>query len=152
MKPIPLRLLGVAAAALPLLLCGVFALRPPRPWPRLTDENFRKVCHGMTRQEVEALLGAPPGDYGRIHAVYCVNACQGSTCELLENFRHSRKPRRLKDVTPLSPGGEIVLWRDEKRAVAVEFDAGGKVACKGIGTGVSQPGTVERFREWLGLK
>src|SRR5262245_51365959 len=32
--------------------------------PQLKEENINKIEVGMTRAEVESLLGGPPGDYG----------------------------------------------------------------------------------------
>ena len=54
--------------ALSLLAClavgfaGVLWLTAPRQ--RITPESFAKINQGMTLQEVEYILGGPPGDYG----------------------------------------------------------------------------------------
>jgi hypothetical protein len=52
------KLLG--AVALVLIVVVVFAARS-RP-DRVTRENYRRIQRGMSRAEVEAILG-PPGDY-----------------------------------------------------------------------------------------
>jgi hypothetical protein len=33
--------------------------------PRFTEDQYRKIHVGMTRDEVETLLGCPPGDYAQ---------------------------------------------------------------------------------------
>ncbi len=56
-----LYLFGLAAAAL-ALVSAVWWF-----WPRtlITRENLAKLTPGMTRTEVEAILGGPAGDYSR---------------------------------------------------------------------------------------
>jgi hypothetical protein len=51
--------------AVVLLLAGAGALllTAHGPRPRLTAENYGRIRPGMTLAEVEAILGAPPGDY-----------------------------------------------------------------------------------------
>jgi hypothetical protein len=61
---LPMRRLRWALAAVGLavlITAGAFALWP-RP-DRVTLENFRCIHVGMTRGEVEGILGGPPGDY-----------------------------------------------------------------------------------------
>jgi hypothetical protein len=48
-------------ATIPLLAIGLFLF-----WPlssQVTRENFERIRTGMSRAEVEAILGGPPGDY-----------------------------------------------------------------------------------------
>jgi len=46
------------------------------PWPaaflehRINDESFKLIKKGMTQEEVEAILRAPPGDYSTQHRTY----------------------------------------------------------------------------------
>jgi hypothetical protein len=52
-----------AVVGLAVLAVGVFVLWPrPDPAARITKENFEAIESGMSRAEVEALLG-PPGDH-----------------------------------------------------------------------------------------
>jgi hypothetical protein len=54
------RLLLVLAALAALAVAGTAVLWPRRP--RVTREKFDRIREGMTRADVEAILG-PPGDY-----------------------------------------------------------------------------------------
>jgi hypothetical protein len=57
------RKLLVALAGLAVVVAaGVVVLWPEPPLIRVTEENLNRVRPGMTRTEVEAILG-PPGDY-----------------------------------------------------------------------------------------
>ena len=47
--------------AVAIVLAAAFVLRSPRA-DRITPENYARVQPGMTRAEVEAILG-PPGDF-----------------------------------------------------------------------------------------
>jgi hypothetical protein len=51
----------VVLAGLAIVAAGVIVLRPEPP-SRITLESCRRIREGMTRAEVEAILG-PPGDY-----------------------------------------------------------------------------------------
>jgi hypothetical protein len=54
------RLLVVLAALVAIVVAGTVAV--PWPRPRVTSESFARVQVGMSRAEVERLVG-PPGDY-----------------------------------------------------------------------------------------
>lgn len=49
--------LGLLVAAIAGVVLTVLALLPPRPG--ITKENFDRIEEGMTRPEVEAILGGP---------------------------------------------------------------------------------------------
>jgi hypothetical protein len=53
------RLAAIAVGLGLLASVGAFALWPEPITPGLTQENFDRVRQGMTRPEVEALLGPP---------------------------------------------------------------------------------------------
>jgi hypothetical protein len=57
--PIAAVVAGIAAALLPAPAL-VSALSPR---PTIDEEVFDRIEEGMTREEVEAIVGAPPGDY-----------------------------------------------------------------------------------------
>jgi hypothetical protein len=48
-------------AVLALTVAGTVAFLWPRP--RVTKESYERIKLGMTRREVEAVVGGPPGDY-----------------------------------------------------------------------------------------
>jgi hypothetical protein len=96
---------GAGLAVLPLLWCAS-SLRPG-----LTRANYERIREGMTRQEVESLLGGPPGNYSRI----------------------PDKEAGLWTIDPSRPdlnrqffiGREV--WIGDELAVAVWFDDKGRV-------------------------
>jgi hypothetical protein len=49
-------LASVIFLGVPLVYCLL------TPHPAITEENFHKLKHGMTRPEVEAILNAPAGE------------------------------------------------------------------------------------------
>jgi hypothetical protein len=55
------RLFLVLAALAALAVAGTAAVLWPRP--RVTKESYECVKLGMTRREVESIVGVPPGDY-----------------------------------------------------------------------------------------
>jgi hypothetical protein len=88
-------------------------------WPqsvRCTDENFDRLGVGMTRAEVQAILG-PSGDH--------------ATGPLDWRVKEGEPPFRqfgemtLEDVPPTT-----VLWLDDGGAITVDFDQSGR-ACLG---------------------
>src|SRR6516164_10518508 len=56
------RTLLVVLAGLAGLVAAVVVVLWPRPSLRITLENCKRIREGMSRAEVEAILG-PPGDY-----------------------------------------------------------------------------------------
>jgi hypothetical protein len=65
------KLLVALAGLAVVVAAGVVVLWPSRD--RITQANFDRILEGMTRAEVEAILG-PPGDYRTI--------CTETTCAL----------------------------------------------------------------------
>src|SRR5262245_40711012 len=144
---------SVAVVAVPLAIALVLALLPwlyRRPHPQITEENFRKIKHGMTQQEVESILGGPPGDYASGIQYHCMS-CQGSTCSLFDNDRHGWKAIPPEQIQPYFPNGRITIWRGAEIAIGVEFDGNGTVFSMGIGLGWAppEPPILERIRDWL---
>jgi hypothetical protein len=106
------RKLLVALAALAVVVAvGTFTLWP-RPH-RFTREDCRRVREGMTRAEVEALLG-PPGDYRTGPVDY-----DGGFVPL------KITPLTMPQITPLSE--DIVRWTGDSAYIAVLFDSAGCV-------------------------
>jgi hypothetical protein len=95
-------IVAAALAMLTLVVVGAFALWPQSS--RITGENFDHIRKGMTRAEVEAILG-PPGDYTTGPVNY--------------------------DASPplyfLSPAGSVAFWNSDMAYAHVLFDASDKV-------------------------
>jgi hypothetical protein len=118
-------LLLALLVALVLLGVGVYAL-----WPRagITRTNASAICDGMTRAEVAAIMGGPPGDY---HT-------PGRECSYDYSFLH--------------PGNSTSEeWIGDEGLVLVAFDAEGR-AVANLFVEVHQEETVfDKFRRWIGL-
>jgi hypothetical protein len=141
----------IVAVSVLLVIALAFALLPwfsRQPRPHITVENFRKVKHGMTQQEVEYILGGPSGDYASGHQ-YCVMACEGSTCSLFDNPRYGWKAIPPEQIQLVSPNGRISVWRGADCAIGVAFDENGRVSHVGVGWAWQEPTILERIRVWL---
>jgi hypothetical protein len=63
------RTLLVVLAGLAVVVAAVAVVLWPRPPSRITRANYDRIRAGMTRAEVETILG-PPGDYRSAPAAY----------------------------------------------------------------------------------
>jgi hypothetical protein len=95
-------LLVVLAGLAVVVAAGVVMLWPRAP-SRITRENHSVIQHGMSRREVESILG-PPGDY--------------TTGPTSTNFVY---PRLTPDHTPW------VEWKADRASVKVCFSDSGTV-------------------------
>lgn len=102
------------------LFIGVVLIREINPLsrPRVTRANFARIQQGMTFDQVQAILGAPPGDY------------TGGRCEPAENYT----PSFGKVGRFIAPPG---LWREPPHAwttyegyIDVGFDQRGRATEK----------------------
>src|SRR6516165_3894766 len=57
------RLAALAAVAVILSVVAAQQTHTPRPPHRINRDSLERLGPGMTLPEVEAILGAPPGDY-----------------------------------------------------------------------------------------
>jgi hypothetical protein len=95
----------ISVSILAVLAIGVFALGwLLQPKPRIDQETLDKTKVGMTRSEVESIIGAPPGNYG---------VGEGTI-----EFWSGRRPLQHQ---------EHKVWLGQKHAIRVWFDAEGKV-------------------------
>ena len=93
---------------------------------RLIDwDNFDRIDVGMTRQEVESILGGPPGDF--------------TTRRML--FFSARTGR----------AASWELWAADRGQIEVEFDEADIVQAKYFAEGVPVPlpSFTEQARDWL---
>jgi hypothetical protein len=105
--------------------------------PGIDRRGFDRIRAGMSRREVEAILGGPPGDY-RDQIRYPRGGC----CLPRESFPPET------DVG----GYRAEEWTADEREVTVYFGADGTVADKGfLDYSLPPPSSWERLRQWLGL-
>jgi hypothetical protein len=97
--------LGLLAVAGAILLWQFLA--PAAPDRGLAHCNYTLVRVGMSQAEVEALLGGPPGNYGRY--------ADGETGMTMEGY--AGRP----------PGAAERIWCDDAHRFEVYFDAKGRV-------------------------
>jgi hypothetical protein len=100
-------LAGVLAVGASILLVRAWPILFPRPG--ITRLNVQRIRRGMTRGEVEAILGGPAGDYRTVATAY------------------------LPEARPLGPWAEKEVyadsvWKADTGAVWVRFDFAGRVA------------------------
>src|SRR5947209_5208858 len=97
-------ILGAAAALLFVAGC-VIVLCLPRPECPVHSASAARVIPGMTRAEVEAILGGPPGDY-RVRS-------RAVTIDVA--------------LAPV-PGRVLEKWRGDAGIALVQFGPDGRVA------------------------
>jgi hypothetical protein len=66
------RTLLVALAGLAVVGAAGVVVLWPRPSSRITRENYERIRAGMSRAEIESILG-PPGDYSGVHVAYTLH-------------------------------------------------------------------------------
>jgi hypothetical protein len=96
----------LAIVVVAVAIAVVFFSLPPPPGSGITPAGVRSIGPGMTRAEVEARLGGPPGEYSRDVVVEALPE------ELV--VKHART-------------GSGYHWVGRRAAVFVTFDAEGRV-------------------------
>jgi hypothetical protein len=117
-----------------LLLATAFVLlgatyttwRSLRPAHRITPTIHQQIRAGMSQQEVEAILGVPPGDYSG----------------------ESNRTTIWMDTSSFPPGWRCETWRSPSTAVAVWFDGDGRVLILGVGNIGTEPSWFKRWFSW----
>ena len=101
----------------------------------ITRANYEKIAEGMTREEVEEILGAPPGNY--------VNGPGRGDLHWIEEPSGSLFP-----VDRLATSSN---WASIEGSIWVGFDRNGKVVGKMFGEEFVQreANLLEKVREWL---
>ena len=98
---------------------------------RLNVDGFSQIEPGMTQAEVEALLGGPPGNYGR----------------------YSGKFGEMTQEAYLAPPGSVEkIWCNDERRFEIYFDQEGRVVGKHKRAGYQQrfPRSWREVRAWVG--
>ena len=133
---------NIFLSVMALLMAWVLLLSPGALFslkPRLNVEGFKRVKPGMHLEEVERLMGGPPGEYGRY-------ASTGSTHTTLEGF----------DCPPGSnqfPGPPTGLrWTNDDHSFEFCFDEEGVLIAKHERAEYGRsPGILARILTVLGL-
>lgn len=127
------RRLGWCGLALLLLAIpvGLILLLARATEPRVTRAKLELVREGMTRAEVEALIGVPPGDYA--------SGTVFSDCKFVER--------------PEKPWAYSAEWTCDDGLLFVYFDENDRVvwAVTYNGWVSHEPTLFEKLRSWLGL-
>lgn len=98
--------------------------------------RFDRIAEGMTQEEVEEILGFPPGEY------------RSSPGFMLVGPGHIQKPAEEWTKSPYS----LKVWYFDEGHVEVIFDRDGEVAGKyWQADNYNQPGLMDRLRTWLRL-
>jgi hypothetical protein len=108
--------------ALSLFLSGYWSSRPG-----ITRANFDRLEPGMSRAQVEAILGGPPGEYVTWHG-----------------------PEPYLPVPWGIHYHQYEFWTGDECEVAVLFDASGRLSDKDIGGELyKEPTMLENLLGWL---
>jgi hypothetical protein len=134
--------------ALILLACAVLAGASAWLfWPRtaITRANAEKIEEGMTRAEVEALLGGPHRDDATGPTV--LDTEDGDELALA-------RLRRYIDLQVIAAmdAEPIWIWRSNQVEIHVRFDGKEQVvSCDSINMRPASQGALAMLRRWLGL-
>src|SRR5262245_53450538 len=111
-----------------LSLLGLYPLLAPRPH-RIDQAHFERIAKGMTREQVESIFGAPPGEYDwaepdqvvvyfhRIRAAHDLLAINITDQVVVHN----------SDVIRVGPRDSGLVWTSRHGAFFVYFDVDDRV-------------------------
>jgi len=123
-----------------------------RAHPHLDLEHYNQIKHGTTLAEVEAIIGAAPGNYGGADPnAYGITACQGWICSLFQDWRYGKPTLKLEEIQAKLEEGRIVVWTGRQYAIAVQLDAQDRVVATGLGIGLREPTWWEQLLDMLGI-
>jgi hypothetical protein len=105
------RLPPVVLAVAILTASSYLGWRWIRPSHRITPSTFARIHAGMTRKEVQASFGVPPGDYDA----------------------GTNRMTVLTSPDTYPPGWRSESWRAPETLVVIHFDQDGKVLGKAMG-------------------
>jgi hypothetical protein len=92
-------------------------LASPEPEDRVTEANFHRIEKGMTRPEVEAILG-PPGDYSTGPLNF------GPRVSMLFS-NHGPHPTDAYKPSYWDGVDDVVEWRTDKQMIMIYFSPSG---------------------------
>jgi hypothetical protein len=123
------RRLFAATFVMALIVCAIGTSLIRGPKGGITRANYDKIRLGMTQDDVEALLGCPPGDYTDGRPVMGIDSYGGSV---------------------LMREGVMKEWWDELGIIQVGFDNGGCVLWTRFVEVSTGPQTfIDRVKAWV---
>lgn len=136
----PRRLLLLFLGFVTLAAAGGYFLWRPRPHDWINDESFARIKPGMSRAELEAVLGGPArnesaaGDgtvwnYKRVEERWgdwlIPAAFRSSTGSFLSNEEWANQEKaRLKGAELYEGGKYLLVWHHDQAIIGVVFDGG----------------------------
>jgi hypothetical protein len=126
------RLLAALLALVAGLLLFVGWCWVSRPRHRINEASFEHIWSGMTRAEVEAILGVPPGIY--------VPRELADAIDPINNWVAADSPELQTETWWSSEGGVIVTFRRDGTVNTAQF----------IPVCFESPTLLERIKSWLG--
>jgi hypothetical protein len=116
------------AAVLVTVATGAVAVAVLWPWPRVSRAKYDRIKLGMSRAQIDTLLGGP-GDFTT--RATCVSA--------------SAEPA-WEGAPEAWLGAATEAWRGDEGTIWVAFDASGRVAAKRFQPGERcEPSRLEKF-------
>ena len=135
MRPTRRSVAGLTLVA--IVCCTALAVnRPAAPNDPIGPASYCRIRAGMTRDEVRAMVGRPPGLY--------YSRQRGP-------LFHVEEPTELWGVVdpPEGAGVKLERWWGDWYFLGVYFDRDGKVVGAQLGTIVPYPSFIDRVRLWL---
>jgi hypothetical protein len=107
------------------------------PKGNINANSFKAINGEMTEEQVEALLGVPPGDY---RTVEHVGRGQITLASCVPTYDDEQKPKTSRE------------WQGNEGSITVTFDQYGRAMSKAyMVPGQRPPDWLARLRRWLGL-
>jgi hypothetical protein len=128
------KVLLAAAGVVPLVLAlvGWYALKPPSPSSRISVEGFERIQDGMRLEEVEEVIGLPPGDY------------RDGAAEAAGGGPPARREPPEENTI------RVYTWQGEERTIRVAVCSEAGVIGKGMQAHTPERrGPVEALKAWL---
>jgi hypothetical protein len=135
-----LSLLALAAVGISVVLCLT------QPKHRINRDTLARIQPGMTVQEVEDLLGVPPGNNsgGKNEVLFGIVSTY-TAVEQLPALNQEQQVLTFEDLANL----EQKKWIGEEYAILVLFDKQGRVLVAMEGFVPSSDSVLARMRRWL---
>jgi hypothetical protein len=109
------------------VVVGIFPLLAPTPH-RIDHDHFALIQDGMTKAEVEAIFGVPPGEYDWAEQSYAGQTLWTSAVSLMQQGdRQNQAVVRFLLASLETAATET--WVSRHGAFSVQFNGDGRVVC-----------------------